>query len=256
MLREGSHAPCRCHRRGRSPAHREGTEPGPTALMLAAQVPAASMHATMLHVVRWRLHACVQRVTCSVQHACRTLQRTTCTVRHATCAKPVRSSWCSQRRRRWPTWHACCMMSVACCVLPDVCCLLRVCACYTVGLGRRSGVGWLPSGCTRCPRAGAVKNPNGTHMVAVPQGGHAPVVAELVQLRADVEMQNALGYPARQSHAPCKQTPCSVQRVPSTEPCARCIDAADSVRRASRAHASKRMGKRATLSSFVAAGRR
>jgi hypothetical protein len=36
-------------------------------------------------------------------------------------------------------------------------------------------------------------------MVAVPQGGHAPVVAELVQLRADVEMQNALGCPARPS---------------------------------------------------------
>ena len=48
----------------------------------------------------------------------------------------------------------------------------------------------------------------------------------------------------------------TVQRVPSTEPCARCIDAADNVRRASRVHALKRVRKRATLSSFVAAGRR
>jgi hypothetical protein len=141
MLREGSHAPCRWQ------VAEKGTKPGTIAPMLAAQV-----------------------------HACRTLQRTTCTVRHATCAKPVRSSWCSQRRCGWLAWHGhghgmqrrrdSGFTWAACSVLPDVrrmlhvaCCMVCVFVCVlrsTVGaaIGCRLaalGVHSVATGRRRCP---------------------------------------------------------------------------------------------------------
>ena len=110
---------------------------------------AASMHATMLHAVRCRFHACMRAACSLLRTACMpytALKRTTCTVRHATCAKPV--CWCSHGHcMAWPwPWHGVAtawqatsvrqrFTSAAGCMLHDVRCWLRVawfvcvCAC-------------------------------------------------------------------------------------------------------------------------------
>jgi hypothetical protein len=110
------------------------------------------------------MHACMHHVTCSVQHACRTLQRTRALYdmrlvqNQCVLAAPVRvAAWHGMQRRHDSsfTWAACCMLHVVRCTLHAAWCVC-LCVRYAVGLGRRSGVGWLPSGCTRWARAGAV----------------------------------------------------------------------------------------------------
>ena len=120
--------------------------------------------------------------------------------------------WHGRQRRRdsgFTWWHvACCLMSVAC-----VCVCVRVC--YAVGLGRRSGVGWLPSGCTRRPQAGAVARcmsawrSHGCRAAGRPCAGRRRAGAAPSR-RGDAERPrvSCSTEPCTMQQTPCKRTPC------------------------------------------------
>ncbi len=118
-----------------------------------------------------------------------------------------------RRRDSGFTWAAGCMLHDVRCWLRVawfVCVCVRVC--YAVGLGRRSRVGWLPSGCTRRPRAGAVArcmsawHSHGCRAAGRPCAGRRRAGAAPSR-RGDPERPRVSC--STEKHAPCKQTPCS-----------------------------------------------